>query len=153
MEIDNLAEIEAFYSYSTDELVAMGIDEDAIQETEAQLEKMYNMNDLQLKQEYGLNEVNSKLFRKAVENGKAANAEEQNYGKELENAVSTSGSITSSEMTYTQSVTSNSSSLPNYTVKLSYTWKSVYALACFDDKIVAAWGGNLNSKNYSASAQ
>ncbi len=153
MEVDNLAEIEAFYSYSEEELIAMGIDEEAIQETEEQLEEMYNMNNSQLEQEYGLDEVDAKLFRKAVENGKAANVEERSYGKELENPVSASGSITSSEMSYTQSVTSNSSTLPNYTVKLSYTWKSVYALAVYNDKIVAAWGGNLNSKSYSTTAK
>ena len=153
MEVDNLAEIEALYSYSEEELMAMGVDADDIHKTKEQLEEMYNMNDSQLKQEYGFNEVDMKLFRRAVENGKDANTEKRSYGKELKNPVNASGSITASEMTYTQTVTSNSSSKPNYTVKLSYTWNSVYYLAIYNDKLVAAWGGNLNTKNDSGFAK
>lgn len=48
-------------------------------------------------------------------------------------------------MEYTQTVTNKSTKKkPKYDVVISYTWKSVYSLAIFDDEIVVGWGGRLN---------
>lgn len=154
IEIDNLAEIEAFYSCSKEELVEMGATEHDIDSTKEQLDQMYFMSDVELEREHGLSKTEAKLFRKAIDNGKSNCKSNQKYGKELKNYVGASGSITSSEMKYTQSILDFSPALdrPEYLVFLTYDWYKPYFLGVFDDEIVAAWGGGLNTRGETGSA-
>ncbi len=150
MEVDMLSEVEAFFEYSEEDLIAMGASEEKIAETKDELLYYYGLSDANLAKALNVNSIEASMFKKAIEAGMASDEDNKMNKK----GVSASGSITSSEMTYTQSKTDNStSSAPSYAMKLSYTWKEVYALAVFDDKIVAAWGGGLNTKSISSSAK
>lgn len=150
MEVDMLSEIESFFKYSEDELVAMGATKEKIADAKKELLHYYGLSDAELAQTLNIDATEAKMFKKAIEAGLEFDSE--NVIRKA--GVSASGSITSSEMTYTQTKTNNStSSAPAYEIKLSYTWKEVYALAILDDKIVAAWGGGLNTKDISSSAK
>lgn len=150
MEVDMLAEVESFFKYSEDDLIAMGATKEKIAETKDELFYYYGLSDSNLAKELNVNTTEAAMFKKAIEAGMESDGKAENN----KNGVSASGSITSSEMTYTQSKTDNStSSAPSYAMKLSYTWNEVYALAVLEDKIVAAWGGGLNTKNISSSVK
>lgn len=152
LEVDTLSEIESFFSYTDEEMIAMGADASKLEETREELEALNDMSDKELAEELKITTTESKLFHRAVQKGKNNKKRGNYHGKK--SGVNASGSITSSEMSYTQNVTDNSTSTkPNYSVKLSYTWKQVYWLACFNDTIVAAWGGGLNTKGISSSAK
>lgn len=153
LEIDNLDEIEDYLSYNHNELLDMGFTENEISKTDKQISEIVSMTDAEMKSQYGMDAVEVKMLRKAVCNGNENRENGIVEQKDIKNKVSASGSISSSKMTYTQSVSKNDKNKPNYTVKLSYTWKSVYALAIFKDKIVAAWGGALNTKNEKGTAK
>lgn len=115
---------------------------------------MYFLNDIELEKKHGLSKTEAKLFRKAVDNGKNNRKSNQKYGKKLKNYVGASGSITSSEMKYTQTVVDFSvESTPQYLVLLSYEWSFPYLLGIFDDEIVAAWGGGLNTRSETGHAE
>lgn len=148
MEVDMLAEIEAFFMCSEDELLAMGATKEKIDKTREELLYYYGLRDSDLADKLKINKTEASMFKKAIEAGLKSN------GKKCtnKNSVSASGSITSSEMKYTQKVTNNSTlTNPSYGVQLSYEWKEVYELAVLDDKIAVAWGGGLNLKNFSSS--
>lgn len=150
MEVDMLSEVESFFEYSEEELIAMGATEEKIVKTREELLYYYGLSNDDLSKELDVNETEAAMLKQAI----AAGMESNENPSSKKCGVTASGSITSSEMTYTQSVTNNStSSAPSYAVKLSYTWKEVYALAVFSDEIVAAWGGGLNTKSISSSAK
>ncbi len=152
LETDNLAEIESFMSATDEELISMGANPSKIETTRRELEDLYTKNTEQLAKEKNISVTEAKFFKKAIEKG--LNAKHQNKNrKDIKNPVTASGSISSSTLTYTQAVTNKSSTTkPEYSVSIQYVWKSVYALAVFNDKIVAAWGGGLNTKNISGRA-
>lgn len=149
MEIDMLAEIEAFLAYSEDELIAMGATKEKIDRNKEELLYYYTLSVSNLAKKLKINEIEAEMFKRAIEAGLNSNSKIKKH----KNGVLASGSITASEMKYEQEVTDNSTSTnPSYDVKLSYEWKEVYALAILDDKIAVAWGGGLNTKNISSSA-
>lgn len=149
-EADNLSDMEEFLNYEEEELLSMGLTQEEIEETNEQLEEILSLEDCQLEEVYGMDETEIKMLRMVEEN---ANSDSENdTEKVIENEVVASGSISSSKLTYTQTVVKNSTTLPNYKVTLSYAWSSPYFVACFSDKIVVGWGGNLNCKNYSGTA-
>lgn len=147
--------MEELCSYTDEELVEQGADIAAIEDARAEVDAMYNMTNKELKKVYGMDEVESMLFKDAVESGKKILAGDKRVAqKNTECLVTASGSITSSEMEYTQTVTNKSTKKkPIYDVVISYTWKSVYSLAIFDDEIVVGWGGGLNLSNASGTAK
>lgn len=147
MEVDMLAEIEAFFACSKEELISMGTTEEKIDKTREELLSYYSLSDEDLAKELKINTTEASMVKKAIDAGL------ESYGKKLKkkSGVLASGSITASEMEYTQDVFDYStSSAPKYRVYLSYLWKNVYNLALFEDKIAVAWGGGLNSKDYSS---
>lgn len=146
IEIDELAEIENYVSCSKEQLEFIGLTEEEIEETDKNIDNIRNMSNSELTDNYGWNDTQIKLLRKAIKNGD--NARNNNIEKKIiKNSVHASGSISSSDLSYTQYVYSNSNSKPSYAVRLSYNWSKVYSLACYDDKIAIAWGGKLNSKS------
>lgn len=102
-----------------------------------------------------MDNVEIELLKKAVESGEQIlEGNKKVTHKDTDCMVTASGSITSSEMEYTQTVTNKSTEKkPKYKVAISYTWKSVYALAVFDDEIAVAWGGGLNLSKASGTAK
>lgn len=151
-EVDNLSNIENFLSCNEEQLLEIGISQDDINTTTEQLENMLSLEDKKLEDVYNLDKTDVKMLRIAEQNAERNKVEEPT-DKVIDNEVTASGSISSSKLTYTQTAVSNSKSKPNYTVKLSYSWKSPYMLGGFNEKIVAAWGGNLNCKNYTGTAK
>lgn len=144
VENDILSEIEEYLSYEHEELIDMGFTEEEILNVDKKIAEISVLEDLELCEKYNIDKAQVKALRKAIEKGNQNRNGENGEKKLTKNKVRASGSITSSEMTYTQTVTSTSTTLPSYNVKLSYTWKEVYFLGVFTDKIVVAWGGNLN---------
>ncbi len=145
MEVDTLAEIEMLFSYSIDELVEMGVDSTVVEDNKKELMSYYDMEVAELATLMGISDIEAKIFRKAVEKGIKSNKEEVTK-HEFKNGVMASGSITSAEMTYTQTIRDISSdTAPEYDVTISYCWKEVFLLESYNDKIVAAWGGGLNT--------
>lgn len=151
LEVDNLMEIEALFSYSDAELNSMGADLSKVNKTKNELLTLCE-NKSVMARSLNANDVQVDMIRRAVEKGLENKRSGKGYDKKT--GVNASGSITTSEMTYTQSVSDYStSSKPEYKVNISYTWKEVYALAVFDDVIVAAWGGGFNTKSISSRAR
>lgn len=147
MEVDNLSEIEAFFSYSDTELIRMGATERAIKDARRELLELYNLGVDAISRNLNVPYIEASLIHRAIEKGKQNLIEHQKQQKATE--VFASGSISSSKLSYVQSVSgqSLSSTAPEYSVMISFEWKSPYVLAIFDDVVAAAWGGNLNSKN------
>ena len=149
-EVDNLSEIEAFLSSTENELIELGIDRKEIKETKKALYKLFEKKDSEIIEEYGFDKTEVKLLRKAKEN---AQKNKQKNSKKIKNQVNASGSISSSKLSYTQTVVNNSTKKkPNYRATLSYSWKKAYMLAPFKDEIVVGWGGSLNCKKYEGKA-
>lgn len=152
LETDLLSEIEAFFLFSEEELIDMGADPDAVKRTKVELLSYYSMSNSELAKTLGIDTVEAALIKEAICSGQI-HAGNKDY-RNKKTGVSASGSITTSEMTYTQTAENNSTpTAPSYDVSITYAWKEVYSLAVFDDKIVAAWGGGLNSKNISSCAR
>lgn len=151
-EVDNLHEIESFLSCTEDELVNMGANKNEIKETKKSLDELFRMKDSEMIKEYGIDKTEVKALRKTKENAKK-NKLKNTDKKKIKNEVNASGSISSSKLTYTQTVVNNSKKKkPNYRATLSYSWKKAYILAPFKDEIVVGWGGNLNCKDYKGRA-
>lgn len=149
-EIDNLEVIRNFLSMSDEELNSYGFSNEEIKTAKDEIISLATKSDKELIEDCGLNDVEVKLLKMIY--CEYLNGELNSRPKEVNN-VSASGTISSSKMTYTQTATSNSSTLPNYTVNISYAWITPYQLAIFVDNIVVAWGGGLNSKDYNAVAR
>jgi hypothetical protein len=151
-EFDQLAEIEAFVSCTDAELLATGANLENIKVARDQIETMYKKSNNELVAEYGISKIEAKLFDKAIEHGWASREENTIDTKESISDITTSGSIASSKFTLTQSIVSNSYPVPDYTVTLSYSWKSPYGTTIYDDKLCATWTNGLLSKNISGTA-
>lgn len=145
--VDNLAEIEAFMSYTDEELIGMGIATEKVQEYRNSFSAMYNMTDADLALKYDFSPVDSKLFRKAYDAGLSKDIALQANPSKCE--ITTSGTIASSEMTYsTIAIDGSYSSKPvYYTVNCAYSWTSPFSIALFNDCIAAVWGGFLHESN------
>lgn len=153
MEIDNLAEIEAFMNLSEEALIANGADSEKVKAARNELSEYFNMSDEELAKELDTSMIEARYIKKAIE--KARNKIDGNQPKEIrdENLVNASGSISSTKLTYSQAVTNLSTSTrPIYKVNVAYTWKTVYALSIYSDTIAACWGGGLVTSNISSAA-
>ncbi|MDE5974755.1 MAG: hypothetical protein K2G73_08820 [Eubacterium sp.] len=151
LELDNLAEIESFMGTSDDVLVEMGADLSAIISNRYELNEISKQTDVEIAAERDISLTEAKYLKKSIEKGRS---EDNSYDcKDKDNAITASGSISSSKLTYTQLYSNKSTSTaPSYNVTLTYNWISPYTLTIFTDEIVTAWGGNLNSSNISAKA-
>lgn len=117
LEVDLLSEAEALFTYSDADLIAMGATKEAIAKTKGDLLNLYGLSDEDLAEKLDVNTTEASLFKKAISSGLSSEGKSV-VGK---TGVSASGSITSSEMTYTQTKTNNSTkSAPSYAIKLSY---------------------------------
>jgi len=152
LEIDNLAEIEEFMSQSDEDWIEVGADPEAVATTREDLNELYDMTDEELSKEKDISMTEARFLRKAVEKGKENRKKQNVPRKEMKNPVTASGSISSSKLTYTQSVSGSSTGAPSYKVNLSYNWNSEYVISIFSDKIIAEWGGSLTTKGFSTAA-
>ncbi len=150
-EIDNLELIEEFMSCEEEELQDMGMNANEIKDMQEEITALIDMTDEKLISTYGLDSTEVKMLRQVYENAEINKNTEKLDDDEVEEVVA-SGSISASKLSYTQTVTKNKGNKPNYDVKLSYSWTTPYGLSCFNDKIVVAWGGNLNCKECEGTA-
>ena len=145
MEIDQLAEIESLYAYSEEELKEMGADMDSIHAAKEEFNSYYKMSNADLAEELAISEVEAKIIKMAIKNGKERKSKNRKQG------VSASGSISSSKLTYTQTVSKYTLSGYKlaYMVTISYAWANPYTSFGFDDVIAVAWGGGYMHKSKS----
>jgi hypothetical protein len=154
LEVDVLSEIESFLSCTDEELLSTGVSKDKINQSKNDINKILNMDNQTLRSVYGINDTEIKMLRQAAQNGKKIREGKiLRDNKNIENPVNASGSITEAEMSYTQLVfdISNGGN-PTIWVNGSYNWNSVFFLGVFTDDMAFAWGGGLNAKNISGSA-
>lgn len=151
MQVDNLAEIEAFCAFTDAELIEMGADEAAVKAVRKDIERLFSMSDSEVAQELGISKIEAQMIQRAIKSGKESSGSDAPY--ERKRGVSASGTITQSEMTYYQTVINNSTSTgPNYDVILFYNWAAPYYIDIFQDALAVAWGGGLTPKNISGNA-
>ncbi len=151
MEVDILSEIEALFTYSDEELIQMGADADSIKCTKKEFLDYYSLDIVDLAEKLGLSEIEAKMLQRSIETGIINSKKGSKIQK---NGIKASGTITSSEMYYYQTVINRSSaSAPNYNVTLSYSWVAPYFSNIYKDVIVVGWGGQLNSSNIDSSAE
>jgi len=113
MEIDNISEIESIVNTSDEELISAGVSEDKIKEMRKEINNIRNANDSELKEEYGVDDTEIKVLRKAL----TVNPDYKI--KDIENKVTASGSISTATMTYTQNgINYSSGTLLNIIMKL-----------------------------------
>jgi hypothetical protein len=149
-EIDNLTGIEDVISLSDDEIANLDTEEaTAVESLKDDILEIYDSNDSVLVQRYDFSPVEIKLFDKAVEEGLENNGDNQEQSDEI-NDVTASGTIASSKLTFTLSITSHATSTYPilYNVKTSFCWKTPPIVALPDDTIAIGWAG-LNLANES----
>jgi hypothetical protein len=96
------------------------------------------MSDNEIKNKFDTDDVTVKLIREAIKPDKDYQI------KKGATDIQASGSITSSEMTYSQFLVNNSTKTGvNYNVYLNAWWKDWYTFGIFKDKVAVVWGGNL----------
>ncbi|MDF2821655.1 MAG: hypothetical protein K0R15_2096 [Clostridiales bacterium] len=147
MVVDNLEEIQTVVNLDDSELIQCGLTIEEIQKCRNQIEKTKNCSDGDLQKTYNMTKDEINVLRKALEK----NSEFKR--KAIIKKATISGSITSSEMIYTQAKYSTSSTNPSYTIAINYEWLKPYYWDVFDDVIVAGWGGNLNHVNNSSKSE
>lgn len=144
MQIDSFGEMEEVLSIKEED-----VSEDDLEyykEYVKSIEELSEKSDKKLISENNMSKAQTKIFREIVEDSNAINDNKKNSEKE----VTASGSISSSKLSYDQSVVNQSKNKkPKYTVCIVFTWKSPFEIGCFNDKICCAWGGNL-ATGYSA---
>lgn len=151
LEVDALSEIEAFLSHTDEELIDIGLDQSDIDENNAQINTMINMTDKELKENYKYNDVEIKLLKKSVENGKKIRNNEIKVPSKNDTSVNASGTIAASKLAFTQNVTDNTpGKAPNYRVQNSFDWATPTLIGGLSDSVVIAWGGGLNLDTNSA---
>lgn len=149
LEVDTLSEVESFVSHTDEELIDMGADKTNISANRNEINKMINMTDKDLREKYNYDDLEIKLFKKAVENGQNIKNGKMKKPSKADTSVNASGTIASSKLSFTQTRTNYSSSTaPNYRIENSFSWITPFQLSLFNDTIVVAWGGGLNLDNY-----
>ena len=141
---DELSEIEFFVNLDTPQLLELGIPEDSIQECKNLIEELKQMSDEQLKENYQISDEKVKLCRMALE------PDENYYLKDVETPVTTSGTISTSYMTFKLSKYSNSyncNPAVSYRVFTYFEWLNEPFFQS-KDEVGITWGGNLAQKNH-----
>lgn len=161
-EVDNIADMEAILSMSDEELISEGADPQAVNGARETVNTVISASDEELEQNYGMKPAEIKAIRELSDDREAieetgedpSDAGKPECEKEIKNLVTASGTISSSKMSYTQSVANKSTKKkPIYNVTLSYGWTLPYFSDLWDDVIVVGWGGNLNSKSEKGSVK
>lgn len=144
MEIDSFDEMEEVLSITEEEVSEEDLE--YYREYVKSIEELSEKTDKKLISENNMSKAQTKIFREIVEDSSAID----NNKKNVEEEVTASGSISSSKLSYDQSVVNQSkNNKPKYTVCIVFTWKSPFEIGCYNDKVCCAWGGNL-ATGYSA---
>jgi hypothetical protein len=145
-EIDEVSTIEKIVNTSDEKLLEDGFSKEDIQKMRKHIEKFLKLSDEEAKKKYKnrtAEEIN--LWRKAAKKQKNYKPE-----KKLKDKVTTSGTISSSKLTYNQFVCDISSTIGKpvgYLVVIGINWNQSYFWDIFKDQIGIGWGGNLATQN------
>ena len=144
--IDEISALEYIVNTTDEELTNQGMDQTELSYIRDNIENLRSMSDEQLKEKYKRNDEQVKLLRMAL------NENDNYYNKEITGtAVTSSGSITVSEMDFSLTKYDNRSSTckpVSYRVLIHFNW-NVIPLFAMRDEIGLSWGGNLNSMDIS----
>ena len=147
MEIDTLRNIDDYVDMSYDEKLQNGLEKSEIQKMDKQIEQLRNMSDRELIDIFQTDKVGVRLIHDALK------PDCSYYSTEEEDIVA-SGSIASSELTFSQSVIDKSTKKKcKYKVRIEFNWKKWYFCGCFSDCIVIGWGGNLTQSTEKSSVK
>lgn len=131
MEIDCLSELNTFINATDEELAEMGLSDEDINQMENQVMRLNEMTDDSLKSTFNINDNTVQCIRATIDPDSVD--------------IVPYGNISTSKLTFTQVVVTRANlSRIDYLVKLYFNWDSTYFWTAFNDKIVTAWGGNLN---------
>lgn len=151
---DELQNIEVLANLSEEELVSQcGLSKQKAKEIKKQFKSFENMSNNQIKKEYNLNDGEVALLRKALR--KQSNYKPYKAIKD-DDKVTLSSTISSSKLSFTQTVVNNSTykngkrTNSNYKVTESFSWLKCYYPWGFTDTIGVAWSGGYT---YSTSSK
>lgn len=134
-EFTPIKEISQFLSYSYEELLQMGWTENEIDQALNRINSLRTMSNFQLSETLGIENSEVPITRAVL----ASDANQEQLLAEI-NAGIASGTISTSELSFTQTVRSVSDDPVFYQVRLVFDWSNVYTWNLFEDKIPVAWG-------------
>lgn len=144
MRVDNIGLIEYYTNTSDQKLSEDGFEQKQIEKIRKKLDKLKAISESELMATYNLSKGEAKLIKKALKKNPNYKLPKK-YGKK---EVTTSGTISTSDLSFTMSVVNRSTSTaPSYDVDLHHNWKSPFFFDIVSDNVAAAWGGNLDVKN------
>lgn len=143
-QFDEIAYIEKIVNLSDEELISQGMSKEDINEFRIQIKVLNDTSDEKFRDQYQKSDEQIKLIRMALE-------PDSNYSeKELSgNVVTSSGSITTSEMNFYVTGYNNAATTGHpisYRLYSYFDWLSM-PLLHMRDEICLTWGGGLNSKD------
>ncbi|MBR6134864.1 MAG: hypothetical protein IKQ22_00040 [Clostridia bacterium] len=149
MDVDNLAEIEDIMSISVNQIVDEDIDPKEVEKLQRLYKSYLDMSDKDLSHYLEVPEEEARYIKMAIDSGILKNGN----NNKIDNEVVTSGSISTSNLTYAQSVVNKSTATaPKYDITLTYHWSNVFAQSLYNDVIAVTWGGGLNVQSKSGTA-
>lgn len=149
LSINNISLLEYYTNTEESELVESGLTVEEIDKIKDKIEDLNEMSENKIKEAYDVSSSEAKMIKMATKKNPKY-IKKDIKGKE----VTTSGSISTSEMTFYQTVSNKSTSTaPSYDVTISYNWAKPYFTDIFTDSLGVAWGGNMNVKNVSSTAK
>lgn len=148
-EIDEISTIEYVVNSSDKDLMKDGFDEKDILKLRKKIDEVNKMSDKEIEENFGKSNAEIKIWRRALKKN-------PNYKKTKKegNIVTTSGTISSSDLTYSQTVYDNSNSTGkavSYRAYSTFNWHDTYFWDTFMDQVVFGWGGNLATDDISHS--
>lgn len=142
LHIDNIAIFEYYTNTEDSELIKNGLSIDEIRKIRNSLNEINSLTKEQFKDRYSSGDEEYKIIKKALTKNPNYKAK-----KDQNNIVTTSGTISSSDLYYYMTKSTISTSHPEYDFYIYFDWTKPYFNDIFDDTVAAAWGGNLNVKN------
>ncbi len=146
LEIDSMEEIRDFLKYGAERMLKEGGNKEEILNAQADIDELFRKTDKELEKENGLSSAEVKVLRE-IQGG----IKEKHEDKECD--VTASGDLAQATCKVTVSCTSNGTKKRpvQYDVKATFNWKNA-PLFKFSDKLVIAWGGDLNLDDNKTSA-
>lgn len=143
---DNISFIEDFVSKSDDELLDLGFSEDEINTIDKDLAELKEMTIEDIEDIENLSSTEYHVIQELLEE----DFEDFETIPEDEK-VTSSGTISTSTLSYTMMRTNKSTSTqPIYDITGVFDWKQSYFMFGKTDSIAFAWGGNFNNRNTSS---
>lgn len=149
LNVDNLSTFEYFTNTEENELVKDGFNDDEIKEIKRKLNFIDSLSEGEMEKQYSLSSSEYKMIKQSLKKNPNYKPK-KDFG---EKKVTTSGNIATTKMSFSMSkVNKSTTTAPSYNMTVTYNWLSPYFMDIFSDNIGVSWGGGLNSKNISSTA-